>query len=166
MTWDAEICSWLFQLHSICSSPRDLNLGCWEARIIIPWTKTYVWEPILNQMIRMSRCIVLLKNIWPSGCHSFDPRLHYIYQNVQIHFFCDSFPFFKEMWWHDITLTGYTQHVNIGQKFRSGNNRNTLGVVGEPSVILPIDFGLSKSWFFFVRKEPNSSRCFIFQRIQ
>jgi len=30
---------WLFQLRSIHSNPRDLNLDCWKARI--PWTKTY-----------------------------------------------------------------------------------------------------------------------------
>ena len=28
--WDAETCLWLFQLRSIRSNPRDLNLGCWE----------------------------------------------------------------------------------------------------------------------------------------
>ena len=37
--WDAETCLWPFQLRSIRSSSRDLNLGCWEARIL--WTKTY-----------------------------------------------------------------------------------------------------------------------------
>jgi len=31
--WDAETCLWPFQLRSICSSPRDLNLDCWEIRM-------------------------------------------------------------------------------------------------------------------------------------
>jgi len=34
-------------------------------------------------MTRMSRCTVLLKNVWLSGCHNFHPRLHYIHQNAQ-----------------------------------------------------------------------------------
>jgi len=42
-----------------------------------------VWEPILNQMTRMSQCTILLKNIWPFGHHNFHPQLHYIYQNAQ-----------------------------------------------------------------------------------
>ena len=31
--WDAETCLWPFQLRSIHSSPRDLNLGCWVIRM-------------------------------------------------------------------------------------------------------------------------------------
>jgi len=50
---------WFFQLRS-SSSWRDLNLDCWKARI--SWTKTFESN---------NRCTVLLKNIWPSGRHSF-----------------------------------------------------------------------------------------------
>jgi len=35
-----------FQVRSICSSSKNLNLGCWEARI--PWTKHIDWESFLK----------------------------------------------------------------------------------------------------------------------
>jgi len=102
-------------------------------------------------MARVSRYIVLLKNIWPSRRNSFHPRLHYTRQNVHVHFFSDRFFIFKEMRWHDITFTGHnTQHVNIGTwTFCSGNNGDIFGVVGEPAIIPPVDLGYPKKTELF-----------------
>jgi len=70
--------------------------------------------------------------------HSFHPRLHYIHPNAQIYFFCDSFPFFKEMWWHDIIF--WTQYLTREHwlKFHTGNNRHPRSC--RWAIIPPIDF--------------------------
>jgi len=65
-----------------------------------------VWESVLDQMARVSRCTVLLKNIWSSRRNNFHSWLHYTRQNIHIHF-SDRFLILKKMWWHDITLTGH-----------------------------------------------------------
>lgn len=55
-------------------------------------------------MPHVSRCAVLLKDIWPSRDHSHHLRFHYSLPNLHVNLFGDSLPFLEEMWRYDISL--------------------------------------------------------------
>ena len=92
VTLGCRDCLWSFQLRSIHSSPRDLNLNCWEARI--PWPKhiDVVWRANFEWLV------------WAGALA--EKHMTFRTPKFSLHssecantLFCDSFLFFKKIAW-------------------------------------------------------------------
>ncbi len=78
-----------------------------------------VQTPILDKMRGICQSTILLEDVWPSSSHHVHPGFAHVPHDIQVDLLVDILPLGKEVWGHDITLTG-NKEEDVDWHWKSG----------------------------------------------
>jgi len=161
--WDVSTCWPLVQWRSTCSSSSDSNLDCSEARI--PWTKTFPYYPTasfkpsdLCVQTRRPECMV-------------SRRLWYLSTASLLSSKCVNKPLLWRFLSFKRNVTAWPSLKTTPRIWTNAGNfilaimEDIFGVADKPMVVPSIHFSIDKK-NVLVRKKPDASHSFVFQRTQ